>query len=240
MILYYKNCSKVQYFNKKRNINWEHSTFMHAYKFLTVLGVNKNIIGNCYLHFKVSILLHVPPGLKIKNSTVSSLIFFMCLVRISEKNSNFCSIQHRFCNRDGECLMSGRNRVWIRIMPSDRFLWMRLGISSSEKRISLFWMSTDHYFLKRGSAILQYSCMICHRCWLLCSSYVNIYAGKSMWRIKTWGTTKILFLHSTQTAVISQKDIILQNKYNWTYKRIFSYLIFTVHWQRDCGPFMGP
>jgi len=167
----------------------------------------------------------------------------VCFVCISEKNSRFCSIQHGFCNRDEECLMSGRKWVWPRIMSSDRCLWMRLGISGSGKRKrkqKLFWLSTDHYLLKRGSAILQklyqYNCMMYQRCWLLCTSYVNTHTSKNMWRIKIWGTTSILFLHSTQRVVILQKNIILQNKSNCMYKRIFSHIIVTVHWQRDSGP----
>jgi hypothetical protein len=47
--------------------------------------------------------------------------------------------------------------------------------------------------------------------------------------LKLVAPTEFLFLHSTQTAVISQKKIILQNKYNCTYRRIFSHIIVKVH-----------
>jgi hypothetical protein len=55
--------------------------------------------------------------------------------------------------------------------------------------------------------------------------------GMTMWIIKTLDTARI-FLHSTETAVTSEKNIslILQSKHYCMYERILSYVMFKVHW----------
>jgi hypothetical protein len=53
--------------------------------------------------------------------------------------------------------------------------------------------------------------------------------------------TARFFWHSTQRTVMSTMNIISKKcKHYCTYKRILSFIMLTVHWWKQCSPFMGP
>jgi hypothetical protein len=103
------------------------------------------------------------------------------------------------------------------------------------------WDTTDLANLKCDEREHYTSRPMSQRCWQLCTSCSDVPNGKNTWRRKNWTQTEFFFpFHSTPGAVVSEKNITLQNKHYCMQKRIFSYVMLTVDWNKQCGPFMAP
>jgi hypothetical protein len=144
--------------------------------------------------------------------------------------SDFCTIQHSFCNRKGECLLSERQEPGL-TKDNDQGQ-----IPVNEVRNFRF-CKNYHFFGCLQIVIFSKGALPYNSNWIniniRCISVVGYCAlpmltGYSMREIKM-GHQKDCIFHSTQRPVIPQKNIILQKKRNCVYKRIFPYIIFMIH-----------
>lgn len=68
-------------------------------------------------------------------------------------------------------------------------------------------------------------CLICQQYWLLCASYGDTQNVKSMWRLKTWGTTRIFICIQLREQLHQQRISFQQNIIHYCmYKRVFPIL----------------
>ena len=83
------------------------------------------------------------------------------------------------------------------------------------------------------------NCLLCQRCWLLCTSCGEHKAARTCEDLQTGAPPG--FFNSTQRTAVSANNIVLQNIMHYcTCKATFSYVVLAVQKWKQCGPLMKP
>ena len=91
--------------------------------------------------------------------------------------------------------------------------------------------------VRRESNHYNSNCLLCQRCWLLCTTYGECKAPRTC--EDNVGHSQDFF-YSTHRRAMSANNIVLQNIIHYcTCKPTFSYVMHTVHGWKQCGPFMA-
>ena len=91
--------------------------------------------------------------------------------------------------------------------------------------------------VRRESNHYNSNCLLCQRCWLLCTTYGECKAPRTC--EDNVGHSQDFF-YSTHRRAMSANNIVLQNIIHYcTCKPTFPYVMHTVHGWKQCGPFMA-